>query len=187
MATKIKKILPDIEFLSLLKRSERESYLKKAKMVHIKLYKTFIANIYFRNVPISSEAVKKLKCYRSKLAQICAKTSSVKNVRNLLIDKDFFAKFLKIVLIDIQPLVYKKEKEEKEEKKEKKKDKKPTEVSKKRGKEEKKESLHEYNPLEIGEEEPEEEEEKEEEEEPEEEEEEEEEEGSEEEESSGEE
>ena len=155
-------------------------------MVHIKLYKTFIANIYFRNVPISSEAVKKLKCYRSKLAQICAKTSSVKNVRNLLIDKDFFAKFLKIVLIDIQPLVYKKEKEEKEEKKEKKKDKKPTEVPKKRGKEEKKESLHEYNPLEIGEEEPEEEEEKEEEEEPEEEEEEEEE-GSEEEESSGEE
>ena len=187
MATKIKKILPDIEFLSLLKRSERESYLKKAKMVHIKLYKTFIANIYFRNVPISSEAVKKLKCYRSKLAQICAKTSSVKNVRNLLIDKDFFAKFLKIVLIDIQPLVYKKEKEEKEEKKEKKKDKKPTEVSKKRGKEEKKESLHEYNPLETEEEEPEEEEEKEEEEEPEEEEEEEEEEGSEEEESSGEE
>ena len=47
MATKIKKILPDIEFLSLLKRSERESYLKKAKMVHIKLYKTFIANIYY--------------------------------------------------------------------------------------------------------------------------------------------
>ena len=143
MASKIKKILPDIEFLSLLKRTERETYLGKAKIVHIKLYKTFIANIYFKNVPITSETIKKLKCYKKKLAQICDTTSTVKNVRNLLIEKDFFGKFLKIVLTDIQPLVYKKEKKEKEEKKKEK----NSESVKKGKKEKKKESFleHVYN------------------------------------------
>ena len=97
----------DMEFLMHLKRPQRTSYLTKAKMVNIKMYKSFIANIYFKNLPLTPDTIKQLKSYKKKIEQICQKSSSLKTVRNLLIDKDFFVKFLRIVLPVIQPMVYK--------------------------------------------------------------------------------
>ena len=107
MSKKFKSLMPEVEFLSHLKRGQRETYLTKAKIADIKLYKTFIANIFFKNLPIATESIKKLKCYRKKIAHICEKKTSIKTVRQLLIEKDFFCKFLQIVLPDITSIIYK--------------------------------------------------------------------------------
>ena len=128
-----------MEFLSCLKKSQRENYLTKAKMVHLKLYRTFIANIYHKNLPINSETIKKLKCYRKKISHICDKSTSLKTVRHLLIDKDFFARFLRIVLPEIQSLVYKSKNSVSEKKEENKKKKEVKEKKKEEKKEKKKE------------------------------------------------
>ena len=127
----------DMEFLMHLKRPQRTSYLTKAKMVNIKMYKSFIANIYFKNLPLTPDTIKQLKSYKKKIEQICQKSSSLKTVRSLLIDKDFFVKFLRIVLPVIQPMVYK-SKVNKKKKTEVPKEEKKGEKKKKSQKEEKK-------------------------------------------------
>ena len=98
MTTKIKNILPFLEFLYGLKNVERIDFFKTAKKNTLKSIIDLIFNVYLGNISIPSEIVAQLRPLKKQIELLCKQKISLKERKKIIMSKYFFQKFFSIVL-----------------------------------------------------------------------------------------
>ena len=102
-----KKISPDLDFIAKLPVVQREKFLKTAKPAIIKKLVNVVYNLISPgNVPLSLDAINKLRPLKNKLINLCMKRKSLKQRRTELIDKDCLGKFLAIVIPILNEILF---------------------------------------------------------------------------------